>query len=134
MKNNFINKYLISKNREKRKFLVAGILNLLLTNFFLQTLLILDLFNISISTLFSQIVNMVIGYLIYSKFIFKLKNVRNINFVKKYLMLMIFLWLINAFGIKAGSYLGISTSFSALILIPILAILSFLGQKFWVFK
>lgn len=42
--NKFIKKILINKNKEKRKFLVAGILNVLLTNIFLQTFLFLDLF------------------------------------------------------------------------------------------
>ena len=80
--NKFIKKILINKNKEKRKFLVAGILNVLLTNIFLLTFLFLDLFGISISTFLSQLINMIFGYAIYSKFIFKLKTPKILNLLK----------------------------------------------------
>lgn len=132
--NKFIKKILINKNKEKRKFLVAGILNVLLTNIFLQTFLFLDLFGISISTFLSQLINMTIGYSIYSKFIFKVKNSKNIKFIKKYFMMMLILWLLNWYGIKVLIIIGFSSNFSAFTLIPCLAIISYLSQKLWVFK
>ena len=132
--NKFIKKILKNKNKEKRKFLVAGILNVLLTNIFLQTFLFLDLFGISISTFLSQFINMTIGYVIYSKFIFKVKNSKNIKFIKKYFLMMLILWLLNWYGIKVLNLIGFSTNFSAFTLIPFLAIISYLSQKLWVFK
>jgi len=130
----FLKEIFISKNREKRKFLLAGILNVLITNLFLQIFLFLNIFNISISALLSQIINMIFGYTIYSKFIFKVRNITNINFIKKYSILMTFLWILNAYGIKAGYMIGISTNTTALLLIPFLSVVSFIIQKIWVFK
>ena len=132
--NKFIKKVLINKNKEKRKFIIAGFLNILLTNLFLQFFLFIDLFSISISTFLSQLINMSIGYTIYSKFIFKVKNSNNSKFIKKYFLIMFILWLFNCYGIKAGVFIGISSNVSAFILIPLLAAISYLCQKLWVFK
>ena len=132
--NKFIKKILINKNKEKRKFLLAGILNVLLTNVFLQTFLFLDLFGISISTFLSQLINMTIGYAVYSNFIFKVKNSKNIKFIKKYFLMMMILWLSNWYLIKVLIIIGFSSNFSAFTLIPFLAVISYLIQKLWVFK
>ena len=130
----FIKNKFVSKNKEKRKFLLAGILNVFLTNLSLQIFLLLNLFSISISTFLSQLINMTFGYIIYSKFIFKVKNFENTKFIKKYILLMAFLWISNFLGIKIGSIFGINPNQSALLMIPCLAVLSFLIQKLWVFK
>ena len=67
-------------NGQKRKFIVGGIINVLITNLTLQALLLLNFISIPISTLISQFINTIFGYLIYSKFIFKVKtkNKKNI--------------------------------------------------------
>ena len=124
----------VSKNKEKRKFFLAGILNVFLTNLSLQIFLFLNLFSVSISTFLSQLINMIFGYAIYSKFIFKVKNFKNKNFIKKYILLMAFLWISNFLGIKVGGLFGINPNHSALLMIPCLAVLSFLIQKLWVFR
>ena len=138
MKNmRFINSYkkkFQSRNKEKRKFLIAGIINVLITNLFLQLFLISNLINISLATLFSQLINMTFGYIIYSKFIFKINIIKNSKFILKYATLMTSLWILNTFGIKLGILFGFSGNLSAFIIIPILAIISYLIQKFWVFK
>ena len=77
---------------------------------------------------------MSLGYAIYSRFIFKVKNIKNSNFIRKYSFLMFTIWLINALGIKAGNLIGIAKNSSALLMLPLLAFISFLVQKFWVFK
>ena len=123
-----------NQKKEKRKFLFAGILNVLITNIFLQFFLLTNLFNVTLSTFLSQLINMAIGYAIYGKFIFQVNSVKNIKFIKKYFILMIFIWLFNAFGINFGSIFSISKSTSAILMMPFLAILSFLAQKLWVFK
>lgn len=128
------NKTFKNKNKEKRKFLIAGLLNVFITNFFLQSFLFFNLFNISISAFLSQLINMVFGYSVYGKFIFKVKNVRNISFIKKYFALMIFIWLVNTLGIELGTMVDISKNLSAFLMMPILAITSYLLQKFWVFR
>ena len=130
----FIKKKFISRNKEKRKFFLAGILNVFLTNLSLQIFLFLNLFSISISTFLSQLINMTFGYAIYSKFIFKVKTIKNQHFIKKYILLMAFLWISNFLGIKIGGLFGINTNHSALLMIPCLAVLSFVLQKLWVFK
>ncbi len=129
-----IKKVLINKNKEKRKFLLAGFLNVILTNIVLQIFLYSNLFNISISTLLSQIINMAFGYFIYSQLIFKVRNSKNFLFIKRYSFLMIILWILNFLGIKAVISTGVSSNTSALIMIPILASFSYIIQKFWVFK
>ncbi len=131
---NLITKRFKTKNREKRKFLLAGLLNVLITNIFLQIFLFTNLFNITVSTFLSQLINMVLGYIIYSKFIFNVDKIIKFNFLKKYFLLMLFLWLVNNYGIKFGSILGISNNLSAFFLVPILAIVSFIIQKLWVFR
>ncbi len=130
----FIKSKFVSKNKEKKKILLDGILNVFLTNLSLQIFLLLNLFSISISTFLSQLINMTFGYLIYSKFIFKVKNFENRKFIKKYILLMAFLWISNFLGIKIGNIFGINPNQSALLMIPCLAVLSFLIQKVWVFK
>ena len=132
--NNLITKRFKTKNREKRKFLLAGLINVLITNIFLQIFLFSNLFNITISTFLSQFINMSLGYVIYSKFIFNVEKIIKFNFLIKYLLLMLFLWLVNNYGIKFISTLGISNNLSAFFLVPVLAIISFIIQKLWVFK
>ncbi len=118
---------------QKRSFLIAGITNVILTNLCLQFLLFNALFEIRICTFISQVFNMVFGYGIYSKFIFKVKKVAKFKFISKYLILMFVMWLTNVKGIYIGSSWNISESISALIMIPVLAVMSYLIQKYWIF-
>ena len=138
MKNmSFFNSYkkkFQSRNKEKRKFLIAGIINVLITNLFLQIFLISNSINISLATFFSQLINMSFGYIIYSKFIFKINIIKKSKFILKYATLMTSLWILNTFGIKLGTLFGFSENLSAFLIIPILASISYLIQKFWVFK
>jgi hypothetical protein len=130
----FLKNILKNNNKEKRKFILAGFLNVFITNLFLQILLLTNLLNLFLTTLFCQLINMSLGYAIYSSFIFKVKNINNSIFIRKYSFLMFTIWLINALGIKAGNLIGITKNSSALIMLPLLAFISFLVQKFWVFK
>ncbi len=123
-----------SRNKEKRKFLIAGIINVLITNLFLQLFLLSNAFNISLATFLSQLINMTFGYIIYSKFIFQINIIKNSIFIVKYATLMTSLWILNTFGIKLGILFSFSENLSALIIIPVLAMISYLIQKLWVFK
>ena len=121
-------------NGQKRKFIVGGIINVLITNLTLQALLLLNFISIPISTLISQFINMIFGYLIYSKFIFKVKTKTKKTFIVRYSILMLIIWLLNFIAIEVGFHFGISKNLIAFMMIPFLALVSFILQKYWVFK
>tara|TARA_A100001388_G_scaffold256486_1_gene221657 strand:- start:476 stop:910 length:435 start_codon:yes stop_codon:yes gene_type:complete len=116
---------------EKRLFLTFGILNFLITNLVLQILLFL------IPTLFatalSQIVNILIGYFLYGKKVFKLKELNKFVF-RKYLVLALILWMLNFFLIQSFFYLGVNKNIIAICVIPLLVSISYLSQRNFVFK
>ena len=130
----YLNTFLLRTKGQKSIFLMAGSFNILLTNILLQFLLITEILSISTSTLTSQIFNMVFGYFIYSKKVFKISKIFKTYLFFKYLTLMIALWQLNKIGIESFIKIGISKSFSAIILIPFLAIISFIFQRFLIFS
>ena len=79
-------------------------------------------------------INTVFGYMIYGKYIFKVKSIKNFSLGKKYIILMIILWLLNSYGINYLSKLDFSSNFSAILMMPIRASISYIGQKLWVFN
>ena len=116
---------------QAKNFLILGFLNFLITNFILQLSLIF--WPVWISTLISQINNYFLGFFLYGKFVFKRKNL-NKRKAFKYLIVSILAWMINTFLINLISSLtSYSESLSALIVIPIIVIYSFLAQKYFVF-
>lgn len=118
-------------NGEKRLFLIYGIFNFLITNIVLQILLLL--IPTLIATVLSQIVNLLLGYYIYGKKVFKLNRLNNLVF-KKYLFLALILWIINFSLIQSFFYYGVSKNLTAILIIPFLVFISFLSQKKYVFK
>lgn len=126
--------FFIKTKGQKRNFLAFGIINILITNLFLQLLLTLEIFPTAVSTLLSQIVNMLIGYYLYSIQIFKIKQIFVPLLLFKFAFLMIILWSINSIGIIYFVEIGVSKNIAALLLIAPLASISFLFQRFWVFK
>ena len=80
---------------EKRLFLIFGIFNFLITNFILQVLLLLT--PTIFATVISQTVNLIIGYYLYGKKVFKFTILSNFIFFK-YLFLAFNLWILN-FGL-----------------------------------
>lgn len=119
------------KKGEKRLFLIFGILNFLITNVVLQIslLLIPTLF----STVLSQTVNLLIGYFLYGKKVFKLKELNKFVF-KKYLILALILWMLNFVLIQSFFYVGVNKNITAIFIIPLLVIISYLTQRNFVFK
>ena len=128
--NKLLKEFSTQNNGQKRKFILAGILNVLLTNITLQSLLLLNFISISISTLISQFINMTFGYLIYGKFIFKVKKFNKRAFIVRYSILMFIIWLFNFVVIEASFNIGISKNLIAFLMIPILALVSFIFQKY----
>ena len=116
---------------EKRLFLTFGILNFLITNLVLQISLFLipTLF----ATVLSQTVNILIGYFLYGKKVFKLKELNKFVF-RKYLLLALILWMLNFFLIQSLFYVGVNKNITAICVIPLLVIISYLTQKNFVFK
>jgi putative flippase GtrA len=118
----------------KRRFGIAGILNVIITNLVLQALLTSNTISILLATLISQGVNTSLGYLIYGKIVFEAKGLRDYRPVLRYICLMTGIWLLNTSIIEAGTKAGLSRNVTAAAIIPALAAVSFIAQNKWVFK
>ena len=113
------------------RFLFFGFINVVLSNLILQVLLLfISPFK---ATFLSQTVNFLLGYYLYSRKVFKIKKLM-IKFLFKYFILVILLWNINWILIEYFYSLGISKNFFALVLVPFLALISYISQKYVVFK
>jgi len=114
----------------KRRFLMVGSLNVLLTNLVLQGLLLI--LPIGMATLLSQLVNMGLGYYLYGKGVFQVSGFTRRSAVC-YALMALFLWWLNWYGISLMAGHGISKSLAALLMIPILPVVSYMIQKHYVF-
>jgi len=113
-------------------FLLIGIANVFITNLFLQIFLLY--FSTSISTLISQHINIILGLNFYSKFVFNLKKLKKRN-ILRYLFVSYILWIANWFSINLiFTIFGFSKNLSALLVLPFLALISYLSQKLYIFK
>ena len=119
---------------QKRRFGIAGIINVLITNAALQALLASNIVSIALATLISQSINTILGYAIYGKLVFRSKGLRQRESVIRYIIIMIGMWLLNAAGIEIGSTFGLDKNGAAIIMVPCLAVLSYIAQKYWVFR
>ena len=126
------NKKIRLLNKRKIKFILIGIANVFITNLFLQLFLLY--FPTSISTLFSQHINIFLGLNLYGKYVFKIKKLRKRNTLR-YFLLAYILWIANWLSID-WIYIsfGFSKNLSALYVLPLLALISYLSQKLFVFK
>ena len=117
--------------KTESKFFIFGCLNFFITNIILQWLLIIS--TAYFATFVSQIVNFLIGYFLYSKFVF-IVRLREKSFFFRYLFLAILSWNINFISINFLSIqFSVSKNLAALIMIPLLTIFSFVVQKYYVF-
>lgn len=118
--------------RQSKKFLFFGTLNFFITNTVLQLLLFLS--NVWLATLLSQTLNFLIGFLLYGKYVFKVNKLKGSIFVK-YLIFAFCAFILNA---KLIIYFSISYDISknlaSAILIPFLTSISFITQKFLIFR
>ena len=118
--------------KQGKNFLLLGSINFIITNIFLQ-LFLLKL-PIIMATFLSQIINISLGYFLYSYFVFKVKK-NSYGNILKYLILAFVLWQLNSFLIlKISTNFLISKNIAALLIIPLLTFLSFLSQKYFIFK
>ena len=118
----------------KRRFIISGSINFLITNIILQYLIYLNIFSLGLCTLISQIVNLIIGYYLYGKIVFNIKEINQISRKFKYTVFSSSIWLINWLGIKTFTIYTLNNNISAFIMIGPLAIISFLVQKHFIFK
>ena len=88
-------------NKQKKLFVVFGFYNFLITNAVLQISLLFT--PILFSTILSQIINVLIGYYIYGKKVFKLNKLTNLVF-RKYILLAFILWSLNFCIIQSFFY------------------------------
>ena len=118
----------------KRRFLVAGLANIFLTNLLLQLLLFSGLVSLGGCTFISQLFNGVLGYIIYGKFVFASRALRTLSKPVRYLVLMMSFWLLNWTGIYMLQGLNVSRNVGGLLMIIPLAAYSYSLQRMWVFK
>lgn len=124
-------KFSSQRKGEKRLFLIFGILNFLITNLILQiSLFLIPTF---FATVLSQTVNVLIGYFLYGKKVFKLKKLDKFVF-RKYLVLASILWILNFFLIQFFFYIGVNKNITAIYVIPLLVGISYFSQRNYVFK
>ena len=115
----------------KYRFIFFGFINILLTNIILQILLICTT---SIKATFvSQMANFFLGYYFYGKKVFNLKKLK-IEIFLKYLILVFLLWNMNWMLIDYFHSFGISKNIVSLVIVPFLALISYLTQKYFIFK
>ena len=120
------------KPNQSKKFLIIGFLNFTITNITLQILLIF--MPIWISTFISQSLNLVIGYFAYSKYVFNYPLLNKKSFLK-YFLLALISWSLNTNLIFLfTNYAQLSANMAALIVIPILTVISFVAQKYLIFR
>ena len=120
---------LLLKGR-KRLFLFYGITNFLITNSVLHLLLLV--IPIFLATIASQITNLIIGFYLYGKKVFKMKNLTYQEF-RKYILLASFNWTLNYISIRFMYENGINKNLAAIFTIPFLVLISYSFQKKYIF-
>lgn len=129
---NIIHKLKIFNKSEKFRFLIYGAINTLTTNIILQFFLLIS--SVPIATFISQGSNLLIGFFLYGKRVFKIK-VLSKNKLLIYLLLAIVSWQINTFLILfLSSKIDLSKNLSAILILPMLAVWSYLMQKIFIFN
>ena len=120
---------LLSQGR-KRLFLLYGITNFLITNSVLHLLLLV--MPIFLATIASQITNLIIGFYLYGKKVFKMKNLTYQEF-RNYILLASFNWTLNYVSIRFMYENGINKNLAAIFTIPFLVLISYSFQRRYIF-
>ena len=120
----------LSSPGRKRLFLLYGIANFLITNSVLHLLLLV--IPIFLATIFSQITNLIIGFYLYGKKVFKMKNLTYQEF-RKYILLASFNWTLNYVSIRFMYENGINKNLAAIFTIPFLVLISYSFQRRYIF-
>ena len=123
-----------SKQGQKRRFLLAGVANVGLTNALLQLLLVSPVISVGLATLLSQFFNGIFGFAIYGKIVFNSQGMRSGFSGLRYLALMGLMWICNWTGIELLKAANLSANASGLLMIAPLAGISYIIQRNWVFR
>ena len=115
----------------KRRFLGYGALNVLATNVVLQGLLLV--MGTGLATFLSQLLNVGLGFVLYGKRVFRVERLQKRS-AMSYAVMALCLWWCNWAGISVLARLGLSRNLAALLLIPLLAAVSYTVQKLVVFR
>ena len=115
----------------KRRFLGYGALNVLATNVVLQGLLLV--MGTGMATFLSQLLNVGLGFVLYGKRVFRVERLQKRSALS-YAVMALCLWWCNWAGISVLAGWGLSRNLAALLLIPVLAALSYTVQKQVVFR
>ena len=115
----------------KRRFLGYGALNVLATNVVLQGLLLV--MGTGLATFLSQLLNVGLGFVLYGKRVFRVERLQKRSALS-YALMALFLWWCNWAGIDWLADLGLGRNLAALMLIPVLAALSYAVQKLVIFR
>ena len=115
----------------KRRFLGYGALNVLATNVVLQGLLLV--MGTGLATFLSQLLNVGLGFVLYGKRVFRVERLQKRSALS-YALMALCLWWCNWAGISVLAGWGLSRNLAALLLIPVLAALSYTIQKLVVFR
>ena len=121
----------LSSKGRKRLFLFYGIINFLITNLVLHLLLLV--IPIFLATIASQITNLIIGFYLYGKKVFKMKNLTYQEF-RKYILLASFNWTLNYVSIRFMYENGINKNLAAIFTIPFLVLISYSFQRKYIFN
>ena len=120
----------IKDSGRKRRFILYGAINLLITILALQIFILF--ITPVLATFLSQIVNLLIGFFMYSKRVFKVSNIEKRAAIK-YLVLSILIWNSNWIGITIINNFINNKNLSAILMVPLAVLISFIGQRFFVF-
>ncbi len=112
------------------RFIFFGAFNIIFTNLILQVLLFL--IPTIIAAFASQLFNFTFGFYFYGKKVFGIKSLKKSFFIR-YLFLNILIWNLNWILINTINFYNISKNIASLIVIPLLALISFGFQKSFVF-
>ena len=115
----------------KRRFLGYGALNVLATNAALQGLLLV--MGTGLATFLSQLLNVGLGFVLYGKRVFRVERLQKRSAIA-YGLMALGIWWCNWVGIDWLAGLGLTRNLAALMLIPVLAALSYAVQKLVIFR
>ena len=119
-----------SSKGTKRLFLLYGIANFFITNSVLHILLLV--IPIFAATIFSQLTNLIIGFYLYGKKVFKMNNLTYRELIK-YILLVSLNWILNYVSIKLLFENGIHKNLAAIFTLPFLVLISYIIQKKYIF-
>jgi len=116
---------------QKRRFMAFGLVNVTCSNCLLQLLLACNVAT-GLATLLSQLLNAGLGYSLYGTQVFRVSRLDQCS-ASAYALLTMLLWFANWVGISSLVLLGCPRPTAAISLIPILATISYITQKYLIF-